>query len=54
MEIALRSVKLYLSGGIETDHKYSHLLLTKHSLPDARKLNSHFGDYCFLTTAMKP
>jgi hypothetical protein len=44
----------YLSGGIETDHEYSHFLFTEHTLPDAGKMKSHFSDYSLLTTRMKP
>jgi hypothetical protein len=35
------SLKRYLSGGIETNHQDTHLLLAEHALPDTRELKTH-------------
>lgn len=33
----VKRTTVYLSGGIETDHENTHLLLAEHALPDTRE-----------------
>ena len=48
-----KAVQSYLSGGIQTDHKNAHFLLTEHSIPDTTELKTHTCEY-ILKMCLRP